>query len=256
MRLLNSLWIAFGMYSKIPTPKVEWDEKNMKYVMCFFPIIGVIIGLIQCGWFWLCDRAYILEIPWLIGGAVAMVIPLLLTGGIHMDGYLDTCDALASYGNQEQKRKILKDTHVGAFAIIRGGVYLIISFAGWSSLLGKGVCPMFFCVCIGFILSRALSGMSVVVFPLASNSGFVSLFSEASRKWVVRITMAVFICCCVVSMILVGGIAGMVILGVLGLHYGSYYRMTKIEFGGINGDTCGYYLQQAELLILIMGGLL
>ena len=43
--LFESMLIAFSMYSKIPMPKVEWNDKNMKYAMCFFPVIGVVIGV-------------------------------------------------------------------------------------------------------------------------------------------------------------------------------------------------------------------
>ena len=49
MRLLNSLAIAISMYSKIPVPTVDWNEKNMKYAMCFFPVVGVITGILQFG---------------------------------------------------------------------------------------------------------------------------------------------------------------------------------------------------------------
>ena len=49
MRLLNSLAIAISMYSKIPVPTVDWNEKNIKYAMCFFPVVGVITGILQFG---------------------------------------------------------------------------------------------------------------------------------------------------------------------------------------------------------------
>lgn len=255
MSLFKSLCIAFSMYSKIPTPKAAWEEKNMKYVMCFFPLIGAVIGAVQLLWFFLCREIFPQGIPFLIGGAIAFAIPFLITGGIHMDGYLDTADALASMGDQKQKQRILKDTHVGAFAIIRGGIYMILSFAGWTTLMEKGITPFFLCVCIGYVMSRAFSGFSVVSFPLASR-GLVSMFAEASQKTKVRITMILYLIAGAGAMVVIGGVKSMVILGAMGIHYGNYYKMTKEQFGGINGDTCGYYLQQAELLILFIGGVL
>ncbi|MDE6738305.1 MAG: adenosylcobinamide-GDP ribazoletransferase, partial [Lachnospiraceae bacterium] len=48
--IINSFIIAVAMYSKIPMPKVEWNQKNMKYVLCFFPVIGLVIGALLYGW--------------------------------------------------------------------------------------------------------------------------------------------------------------------------------------------------------------
>ena len=42
MWIFNSLIIAIAMYSKIPMPQAEWNEKNMRYAMCFFPVVGVV----------------------------------------------------------------------------------------------------------------------------------------------------------------------------------------------------------------------
>ena len=47
MWLLNAMIIAIAMYSKIPMPRVDWNEKNMRYAMCFFPLVGVIIGVLE-----------------------------------------------------------------------------------------------------------------------------------------------------------------------------------------------------------------
>ena len=44
MWIFNTLIIAIAMYSKIPMPQAEWNEKNMRYAMCFFPVVGVVIG--------------------------------------------------------------------------------------------------------------------------------------------------------------------------------------------------------------------
>ena len=94
MRLIRSFLIAFSTYSRIPVPQVEWTEENRRYDMCFFPLIGAVLGLILWGWLALCDT---LRIGTFLRGAVAALLPLLVTGGIHMDGYMDVTDALASW---------------------------------------------------------------------------------------------------------------------------------------------------------------
>lgn len=87
MHILKSIVIAFSMYSKIPMPQFEWKEEDMKHVLCFFPWIGIVIGL--CLYFWrlLCDRFGIRNLCYVFIGTA---IPLLLTGGFHVDGFMKT----------------------------------------------------------------------------------------------------------------------------------------------------------------------
>ncbi|MBR6569913.1 MAG: adenosylcobinamide-GDP ribazoletransferase, partial [Clostridia bacterium] len=113
MRLIRSLAIAFSTYSRIPMPQVEWSDENRKYTMCFFPLIGAVIGLLLGAWLWLCD---VLAIGAVLRGAVGALLPLLVTGGIHMDGFMDTMDAMASWQTRARRLEILKDSHTGAFA--------------------------------------------------------------------------------------------------------------------------------------------
>ena len=79
MRLLETIIVAFSMFSALPMPAVEWNEKNRKYSLCAFPLIGAVIGL--CCWLWmrLCQA---LAIPPLLRGAVLCALPVLLTGGV------------------------------------------------------------------------------------------------------------------------------------------------------------------------------
>ena len=110
-KLWNSFKIAFSMYSKIPMPASDWKKENMRYIMCFFPLIGVIIGGVV--WLWGFYGRYLTESR----GFYAMIfvmIPVFLTGGIHLDGLLDTSDAIHSYQPRERKLEILKDSHAGA----------------------------------------------------------------------------------------------------------------------------------------------
>ena len=123
MWLLNAMIIAIAMYSKIPMPRVDWNEKNMRYAMCFFPLVGVIIGVLEI-------VAGNLITVWKGEGTffyavVLTLIPVFITGGIHLDGFADTMDAKSSYGDREKKLEILKDPHTGA---LRSSVFAVTSF--------------------------------------------------------------------------------------------------------------------------------
>ena len=122
MNGLYSLLIALSMYSRIPVPVIKWSRERMGYVMCWFPIVGILIGIFLIIWI---KVAEILKFGPEITGIVGVILPILITGGIHMDGFLDTWDALSSWGERERKLEILKDSHVGAFGVIACAVYLL-----------------------------------------------------------------------------------------------------------------------------------
>ena len=86
MHILTSLAIAFSMYSKIPMPQFEWKEEDLKYALCFFPLVGGVIGALVVLWIYFCSLA---GIGTLFRTAVLCVIPLAVTGGIHADGFMD-----------------------------------------------------------------------------------------------------------------------------------------------------------------------
>ena len=122
MIVLQTVAVAFAMFSAVPVPQFNWTEKNMRYAMCAFPLIGAVIGAAWC----VCGA---LPLPGLAKAAGFALVPVWVTGGIHLDGYADTCDALTSYGDREKKLEILKDPHCGAFAVIRLCSYFLAYFA-------------------------------------------------------------------------------------------------------------------------------
>lgn len=253
MYLLESCVIAISMYSKIPMPKVEWNEKNMKYVMCFFPVVGAVIGaLIVCiGRLLLASK-----MGNLFFAAVMTLLPILVTGGIHMDGFMDTMDALSSYGDREKKLAILKDSHAGAFAILGLGCYLLWSVAIWSEVTIK-LLPVIGC---GYMVSRSLSGLSVVTFQAARNSGLAKTFQDGAKRKNVRITMIVYLLLVSILMVWMNPKLGAMALAAAVLVFLYYKRLCYRQFGGITGDLAGYFLQICELLMLtgvvLAGGLI
>ena len=241
--LFESMLIAFSMYSKIPMPKVEWNEKNMKYAMCFFPMIGIVIGVcVQIIGTLLIKSTF----GSLFFSVIMTLLPIMITGGIHLDGFLDTMDALSSWGDKEKKLQILKDSNSGAFAIIGMGCYLLCNIALWSEVSVE-MLPLIFCT---YVLSRALSGYSVVTFQTAKNSGLAKTFQDAAQKNRVKITMY---CWIVISFgcMLVYNLKNAITMFVAGALFFQYYKyLCKKQFGGITGDLAGYFLQVFELLML------
>lgn len=253
MRLLQSFVIAFSMYSKIPMPRVDWNKDNMKYAMCFFPVVGIVIGIIT---YIVGNLLFLSSCNALFRAVVMTLLPLLISGGIHMDGFMDTMDALASYGDREKKLRILKDSHAGAFAIIGFGCYALWSLAVWSQVSVEmlGV--------IGgiFVISRSLSGLSIVTFPPAREDGLARTFQDGAHKKKVGITMIVFLIVIFVVLFWQNWVLALGAAIAVGAVFAGYKRMSTKQFGGITGDLAGFFLQLAELMmitgIILAGGAL
>ena len=244
MNLPGSMMIVFSMYSRIPVPQVQWTKERMKYAMCFFPLIGAVIGLMEYGAILLFRT---MGFPFL-AQILPVVIPVAVTGGIHMDGLLDVIDAKSSHGETEKKLEILKDPHTGAFAIIGCGIYFLLYLAFFMEMRPVMI-PAF---CITFVITRALSGLSVVTFPMAKKSGLAAAFSDGAHKRVVGTVMVLYLIISLLAVWLLTGVPA--VLGVFAMSsavFLYYYYMSKREFGGITGDLAGYFLQVLELALVI-----
>lgn len=244
MSLLKSLCSAFLMYSRIPFPKVQWKEENRRFSLCFFPLIGAVIGICLLLWYRICEM---LEVGNLFFSVGCTLIPIAVTGGIHLDGFCDVNDALASCAPREKMLEIMKDPNTGAFALIRLSVYLLIQTAVFTELRNFNL--LLICS-LCFIQSRAWSGLAAVTFPNAKGHGSLQNFSEPAHKTITIITEIIWLTFSALTMIIICPIAGtaMTVCGVILFIY--YYYFSKRKFGGITGDLAGWFLQVAELSAL------
>ena len=187
----KSIVIAFSMYSKIPMVQFEWKEEDMRYSMCFFPLVGIVIGLLSWCWWLFCQQFGIGKMCFAF---VGLAIILLVTGGIHMDGYMYTMDALHSYGSREKKLEILKDSHIGAFAVIMTVLYVLIAAGAYSEIKNYSVMASF---CGSYFLSRIFSAIAVVSFPCAKKEGTLYMFADAAQEKIVKRSLYAELAFCV-----------------------------------------------------------
>ncbi|MCD8120407.1 MAG: adenosylcobinamide-GDP ribazoletransferase [Lachnospiraceae bacterium] len=263
MSVLKSFAIVFSMYSRVPMPQFAWKDKDMRYVMCFFPLVGAVQGGL---FFLLC---FLRRLPVLCGitdevfAAAAAALPVFVTGGIHMDGFLDTVDARHSYGDRGKKLQILKDPHAGAFAILYGGLYLAFGFALAVQAMktvgdaggitdGTGGLPDWagsaLVAALIPVLSRALSAASLMWRKSAKHEGLVYTFASKAQKKTVRVVNFATVVAAAAAMILAAPFTGACSVAVAFLVYLYYIKMADREFGGITGDLAGYFLCICELL--------
>ncbi len=244
MNILRSFYVALSMYSRIPVPRVAWTEDSMKYAMCFFPVIGVVQGVLFAGlWILLVHSGFGV----CFRSALLTALPVLVTGGIHMDGFLDTVDALSSWQTKERRLEILKDSHTGAFAIIGGGLYFLLYAGGVSEIQSMRAAVMTGC---GFVLSRILSAGALVLLKGAKKEGLAYTFMSGAHRNRTRMALAAELAAVLLVMAELW-LTGAVVMVVLAAGTWLYYRgMAYRQFGGITGDLAGFFLQICELLLL------
>ena len=244
----NSCKAAFAMFSKIPAPMVDWNKENMKYMMCFFPFVGAVIGVLT--WLTGCVLGNHVKLEPFFLTVILTVIPVVVTGGIHVDGLLDTSDALSSWQERTRRLEILKDSHAGAFAVITACVYFILWLGAWSQLQNnpKGICIM----SMGYMMSRCLSGIGVITFPKAKSDGTVAEFSRNASEITARNILMVMFVILVALMLWVSPVMG--VLAVLSalLVFWWYHHMAMKYFGGTAGDLSGFFLCICEVVMALV----
>ena len=237
--LLSSCAIAFSTYSRIPMPQVEWSEKNMRHTLACFPLVGAAVGLI----FWAADGlCALLEAGPVLRAALLTAVPVAVTGGIHLDGYCDTVDALSSHAGRERKLEILKDSSAGAFAVIWCALWFLVYFGLLTELDSARTAAA------GFVLSRSLSALAVERLPSARSGMGATLKSGSSFPWW---ALGLYTAAYLAAVLLWGEpVPGLAALAAAAACYFLYKRMALRVFGGFTGDLAGWFLTVCELVML------
>ncbi len=244
MDLIKAAFIGISMYSALPMPQFNWEERPLKFAIAFFPWVGIITGGLFYLWF---NLAEYYSLPAFVRACVGAAIPLMVTGGIHLDGFMDTTDALRSYQSRERRLEILKDPHIGAFAVIGVIIYGLVYLPALSLIGLKGAAVL----SMGFFLSRTFSGMSVVTFQNAAGEGTLYTFSAGREGSSVKLMLLIQMCACAALMIITGGLSG-VLCVCAAIAVFIYYRWRSYEvFGGITGDLAGWFLCLCELAMAL-----
>ena len=242
--LFRSLAMAFSMFSKIPVPMVEWKKENMKYMLCALPLVGVVIGAVLCVWYALCQW---LGMGTVLYAAGMTLIPVGISGGIHLDGFCDTMDALSSHAPPERKREILKDSHAGAFAVIDTSVYFLLYAAICTEL--ERSWRTIAIVSVHHVFARTLGALAGTAFPGSGTDGLLAAFRNGAVK---RASFILTIWCvaCAAALIGLSAASGVVCVfaGLCLLWH--VHEMSLKEFGGMSGDLAGYLITLAEVVLL------
>lgn len=240
-KYLKAFCMCFSMFCAIPTPFMHvWDASLRGIMLTMFPFVGIVTGLL---WsllgFLLCK----LGCPVFLTAAILAMFPYLVTGGMHLDGYMDCCDAIFSRRDLERRREILKDSHVGSFAVVGLAMLFLFSFAVFASVKENA---NFFILLIVSVVSRACSALGITLLKPMDHSEYAGDFHKS-----ICFTNVVII----VSTLVIAVLAGMIFLGWKSLvasvftmagYWLSVWYAYK-QFDGFSGDVTGFGHTIAEL---------
>lgn len=242
--------MAISMFTVIPLPKYEWDDKSAKHMMKLYPVIGLIVGTLWYVAFLILNK---LNISLMLTSALLMAVPFILTGFLHLDGFMDVCDALLSRRPKDEKLRILKDSTVGAFSVISLAILFIIEFAAINTLLIEQKNPLFLILIP--IISRSLVGYFLLTRETISESYLGNLFKQGTGSLdtaiLIGIYLATFILCYIIS-----DLESLIIPVIMWITSYVLVNKSKKELGGINGDVAGYMLVLSECIGLIVLGII
>lgn len=230
---------------------MEWfimQKIKSKYAICFFPVIGIVAGALLYGWNYVCTACGFGQICFAMVGAV---IPVIITGGIHIEGFMNTTDALRSGEKKERKQEILKNPHVGAFAVAAAICFFMLYVAGLTLIWKENQLLL---LGLGYIISRTLSGMGLVWFPMAGKEGTLYSFSSMADRRTVRVVLVMLLALELAGAVIIQPLIGAVMALAAMWVWTYYYYMSKGRFGGITGDVAGYFTCLCELSgVLVIG---
>ena len=234
-KYLHAFTMCQSMFCAIPAPQF-WNEQAKDKMLLFLPMVGLEIGALWAVLAWLCS---LLNLPVFVAGLILCAYPYIVTGFLHLDGFMDVTDAVKSWRDLERRREILKDSHVGSFAVIGIVLLVLAQFALFASVSAEAdVRILIFIPAV----SRCCSSLAVTGLKPISTSQY----ADQKKPKVHLIILAVLLCSFLVAGFLLCGKYGFALAGCL-IGYGFALLRAYRSLDGMNGDISGYALTIGEL---------
>ncbi len=175
LQKLRSLLVALHFLTRLPLPLGEVSLAEVGKASWAFPAAGIVIGLLLAGTDWLLGWIFA---P-LVKASLVLAFWIALTGALHLDGFVDCCDALLAAKTPEARLEILRDVHTGAFGVIGAITLLLVKFASLASFLssdGKSA------LLLAPTLGRWAMVYAMVCYPSARVNGIGRAIKGASDR--------------------------------------------------------------------------
>lgn len=232
------LALAWSFLTVLPGPSVDTGPRTLPAAIACFPIIGIGLGGLLGGLGLLLDRV-------LPAGPVAILLlaaEVFATGGLHLDGLMDTADGVFGGRTSERRLEIMRDSRVGSFGVLAGVLALVAQYACLSDLVGVGRLTV---LLASLGLSRWAMVLAIGSFPSARRAGLGATFQAAGQRWAVALATlpaaAVALASGWSGLLGWASAVGVVLLG---------GRFLSRRLGGLTGDTYGALATVTQTLVL------
>ena len=218
----------------------------------WFPVVGLILGGFLVGADLLMRFADSMvtqgdsTLPPLLSAAVLTVLLVVLTRALHLDGFMDCCDALFGGFDRRRRLEILRDPHVGAFAVTGVVGLLLLKASAILALPQEGrlwILLLFPC------LSRWGVVLAMGVFPYVRSRGIGTPFLEGGGGW--QTASALFVT--VIAALVIAGVAGLALAAAASAVAWCVGAWASRQLGGVTGDVYGAVIEVSEVAVLLVG---
>jgi adenosylcobinamide-GDP ribazoletransferase len=244
-KLWNRINLTLGFFTTLPVKYVEWTEEDNKYMPLFIPFVGIVIAVL---FYLLLLLLNILDLSYILSSIIVVVFFIFITGGLHLDAFMDTCDAHFSRRDISRKLEIMTDSNIGAFAAVFFVVLMLVKFGVLHDLFLNDI-PIYSLIIIP-VISRLFQSLLLLNSPFAKEDGLARMYGSLHKKyqWYFLLYFALII---IVGVLLQQIILYSILVFVCALYMFVYKRFAIKQFGGITGDVIGAYIEISEVLLLI-----
>jgi adenosylcobinamide-GDP ribazoletransferase len=232
---------ALRFLTIIPLPGGKLSPGEVGRSIAYFPAVGAIIGLILVGLNWL----FGLILPPAIVNILLVVSLAIISGALHLDGFVDTCDGMVGHKTVAQRRRVMKDSRAGAFGIIGVSLLLLVKYVSLNSVPESWLVPT---LLLMPVLSRWAMVYAVFIYPYARASGLGKAFKRETSRVVFLVATVIALAIAVIP----AQFAGLVIMFGVWVIVTAIAYYLKSRFGGLTGDSYGAINETAEVLVLIL----
>ena len=246
MKIFTGLFMAWGNFLTVPCPCKKWDDDLKNYMLGFLPSVGLILGFL-----WACVSLLLVLIgtPFLVMAFIITFVLFALCGFMHLDGFMDCCDAIMSRKPLEIRQQILKDSHCGAFSVVSLVFMILAYYSCVSTAISTSV--NFMELCLIPVLSRAVAGSNILLRKPIGHSQYAhgaGAEDTTQKKKACLLILAQVIIFSAIGLLLSSNfIATLVVIGAtaLGTYLATVYG--KRQLGGMSGDIAGFAIVWGEL---------
>lgn len=238
--MIDGLILSFQLFTRIPINKsVEFSKENLKNALTFLPFIGFVLGAMVG-----LTVDFVGERNPFIGGALGMVLYIVLSGGMHLDGLADMADGFLSNSDKERTLDIMKDSLIGSFGTIALICYCILKTSLYSAFTHN--------VWIYIVLSTMISRFSVLYLinrgNLARPGGFGARMKEALEDYKVPMILYILF---LVMLIIFFDIKFIAVPALCFFVTSSILFISNKKIDGVTGDIYGAAIEINELVALL-----